>query len=343
MPDSLKNLLTSVDWSRMASRPDVRNALVGSALGGALLGGASLMGDHDPEESKLAPVGDALTGALLGGIAGYGVPKGLELFRNSGTLAPANDQIPNSNYLGAAAKGGLLGAGTIGASIPGVYGYHALRMINAANDADRVKDWSAASAIKANKLLSRVQQDLTAGRAGSAKHYMSRAAYQKVLQTAFDAGLFPAPDSAYGKLVASLEAAAAKTGRGSNPKAAQKMLDALKTVRRMRRYGFTSFGDLTKNIIGDAAAAQNKGQRYMPPRLFRDLLFGQGKGVFSGRGHEYLRTLFSGARYGGPGLFGKHPLARMALRAGKWGAGGAALATALHALLGPSAKDNFKN
>lgn len=112
MTDSLKNLASSVDWSKMVSGADARNAVIGSALGGLLLGGAGLAAERDPEESKYAPVGDALTGALLGGVAGYAVPKGLELFRNSGTLAPDDDRLPaSSTGAGAAALEGL-GVGT---------------------------------------------------------------------------------------------------------------------------------------------------------------------------------------------------------------------------------------
>lgn len=110
MTDSLKNLASSVDWSKMVSGSDARNALIGSALGGLLLGGTSLASERDPEESKYAPVGDALTGALLGGVAGYAVPKGLELFRHSGTLAPDDDRL--SGGAGGAAKAALRGLGT---------------------------------------------------------------------------------------------------------------------------------------------------------------------------------------------------------------------------------------
>ena len=342
MPDSLKNLLTSVDWSRMASRSDVRNALVGSALGGALLGGASLTGDHDPEESKLAPVGDALTGALLGGIAGYGIPKGLELFRNSAPLAPANDQLPDSNYLGAAAKGGLLGAGTIGASIPGIYGYHALKMINAANDRTRVSEWSTANKRMIGALERRLQQDLAAGRTDSAAHVQRRLNYHTLKQLAWEAGQSRQGSDRYDTLVKGLKGVAG--GSGDDAVRAQRLLKALKLTRRQRMLGFTSLRDLTQRVTDAASAAQRGGSRDIPPRLFRDLLLGEGKGLFSGKGKKYLQTIFSGKRYAPvAGLLSSRPWLRMLGRAGKWGAGGAALATALHALLGPSAKDNFKN
>ena len=343
MPDSLKNLLTSVDWSRMASRPDVRNALVGSALGGALLGGASLAGDHDPEEGKMTPVGDALTGALLGGVAGYGIPKGLELFRHSGTLAPADDQLPDSNYLGAAAKGGLLGAGAIGASIPVTYGAHALKLINKAHDPRYVAARSSAFGERAASLLRRVMQDRAAGRTADLKHNMARAANAQAASVAYDAGLFPGKDSEYAKVVAQLNKQLGKA-KGRDKAAIERTLAAMAKTRRQRLFGFTSLGDLTKDVTGAAQTALAGGKTKAPPRLFRDLLLGKGKGVFSGRGKEYLQTVFSGKRYAkGPGLLASRPALRMLGRAGKWGVGGAAFATALHALLGPSAKDNFKN
>lgn len=112
MTDSLKKMLKSVDWSKLVSSGDTRNALVGSALGGLMLGGASLMQDRDPEESKAAPVGDALMGALLGGAAGYGIPKGLAMFRDAGHMAPDDDQIrAGSSLAGNMATGAKWGAG----------------------------------------------------------------------------------------------------------------------------------------------------------------------------------------------------------------------------------------
>ena len=112
MTDSLKNLASSVDWSKMVSGADARNAVIGSALGGLLLGGAGLAAERDPEESKYAPVSDALTGALLGGVAGYAVPKGFELFRNSGTLAPDDDRLPTGSTGAGKAELEGLGVGT---------------------------------------------------------------------------------------------------------------------------------------------------------------------------------------------------------------------------------------
>lgn len=110
MTDTLGNLVGSIDWSKMMSSTDVRNAAVGAALGGLVLGGQSLMSERDPEESRFAPVKDALLGALLGGAAGYAIPKGLELFRHSGTLAPDDDRLQTGGAGSAALKG--LGVGT---------------------------------------------------------------------------------------------------------------------------------------------------------------------------------------------------------------------------------------
>lgn len=116
MTDTLRDLASSVDWSKMLSSTDARNALIGSALGGLVLGGAGLMSDRDPEESRYAPVKDALLGAVLGGVAGYAIPKGVELFRNSGTLAPDDDRM--STGVGGAASSALRGFGA-GAAMGG--------------------------------------------------------------------------------------------------------------------------------------------------------------------------------------------------------------------------------
>ena len=116
----LKDILASVDWRKMMTGADVRNALIGSALGGLVLGGASYAADRDPEESHTAPVGDALTGALLGAVAGYGVPKGLALFRDSGSLAPDGDRLSSFRLgplLGAGLLGGGIGSAVVGGSL----------------------------------------------------------------------------------------------------------------------------------------------------------------------------------------------------------------------------------
>lgn len=121
MTESLKNMASSVDWGKLMSRSDARNAIIGTALGGLLLGGASLARDKDPEESKSAPVGDALLGGLMGGVAGYSIPKGLSLFVDSGGMAPDDDQL-SSGYISAMGKGALSGAGlAMGAHVPGLY------------------------------------------------------------------------------------------------------------------------------------------------------------------------------------------------------------------------------
>lgn len=144
MTDSLKKMLGSVDWSKLVSHGDARNALVGSALGGLMLGGASLLQDRDPEESKAAPVGDALMGALLGGAAGYGIPKGLAMFRDAGHLAPDGDTLkPRSGLLGDAADGATWGAGLgIGAGLARdtpAYASAWKRLVNKAIDSHDVR------------------------------------------------------------------------------------------------------------------------------------------------------------------------------------------------------------
>lgn len=109
--------LRSYNWKALAQKKDVQNALIGSALGGLILGGSSLAQDRDPEESKLAPVGDALIGALAGGAAGYGIPKGLELFAHPGTgggQAPGlGEQIRRSALWGGGVGTALAGLSTL--------------------------------------------------------------------------------------------------------------------------------------------------------------------------------------------------------------------------------------
>lgn len=143
MTDTLKNLVTSVDWSKLMSRADTRNALVGSALGGLMLGGASMAQDRDPEESKLTPVGDALMGAVLGGVAGYGIPKGLAMFRDGGGhMAPDNDKLPTGlyGYADSASKGAIGGLGLMAAG-------HAVPMYKSFLTARKIRGATARSAL----------------------------------------------------------------------------------------------------------------------------------------------------------------------------------------------------
>ena len=135
MTETLKNMLKSVDWSKLVSSGDAKNALVGSALGGIMLGGASLAQDHDPEEGKSAPVGDALMGAILGGAAGYGIPKGLAMFRDAGHMAPDSDQLGPArglvgNTLSAAKWGGGIGTGALALQTAPAYVSAVKRLIN---------------------------------------------------------------------------------------------------------------------------------------------------------------------------------------------------------------------
>ena len=135
MTETLKNMLKSVDWSKLVSSGDAKNALVGSALGGIMLGGASRGQDHDPGAGKSAPVGDALMGAILGGAAGYGIPKGLAMFRDAGHMAPDSEQLgPARGLVGdamsAAAWGGGIGTGALAAQVAPAYVSAVKRLIN---------------------------------------------------------------------------------------------------------------------------------------------------------------------------------------------------------------------
>ena len=169
MTETLKNMLKSVDWSKLVSSGDAQNALVGSALGGIMLGGASLAQEHDPEEGKSAPVGDALMGALLGGAAGYGIPKGLAMFRDAGHMAPDSDQLSPArglvgNTLSAAKLGGGIGTGALAFQVAPAYVSAVKRLINGHIDSyglakrygdTQIRVWSD----KLNRLIAAGQGD----------------------------------------------------------------------------------------------------------------------------------------------------------------------------------------
>lgn len=115
VPQGIKDHIRTIDWSKVVTPSDKRNAAIGATLGGLVLGGASLAREKDPEESKLTPVGDALIGALAGGAAGYGIPKGLSIFRSPGSVSPNKEVTGLDRYLPAGAKGALVGLGAFGA------------------------------------------------------------------------------------------------------------------------------------------------------------------------------------------------------------------------------------
>jgi len=310
MANSLKDMVSSVDWSKMMSRSDARNAIIGSALGGLVLGGSSLLGERDPEESKLAPVGDALTGALLGGVAGYAVPKGLAMFRDSGSLAPDNDKL-SSNYGRAAGIGAGVGVGATGVGLVKTLrdetqrlgGLAVSKRTDAARDARRLYDEavrSGASAEIRNALKNRLAMyDATEDGTRRANRILD----------------------SLRRRVRSL--------RGVDAEMAKAELKLLGDLRKKMTRGYTSFADLIQQV-----GAHGNG---MPRSGMLDA-------ILHPRG--WLKNWTSARHYHAGNLLGIFPKVgpgvRMGLRAGKYGLLGAGGAMLLHKLLGPSTQPNYK-
>lgn len=317
MANSLKDMLSSVDWGKMMSGADARNALVGSALGGLVLGGTSLMSDHDPEEGKMAPVGDALTGALLGGVAGYAVPKGLALFRDGGSLAPDNDKL-RYNLLGSAALGGTVGAGTIGASL-----YWPFR--------------DTAAALKARVASDKLNEvgKLNQAIRGAIRHG-DRALENMYRQ---EKAMWGTPNEANAVFDQLKEDIRAAGRRGS--KALRSRLHALKLLRNRATRGYSSFGDLIR-AVGDSGTTIGNATE---PRI------GLLERIFSKAGFkERFRgalTQWRDAYHYRPATRGlkwlRGPGGRMLGRAGRYGAAGAGIAMLLNLLKGPGSSNNYKN
>ena len=323
MTDSLKKMLSSVDWSKAMTGGDARNALIGSALGGLMLGGASMASERDPEESKLTPVNDALMGALLGGAAGYGIPKGLALFSDAGSLAPDDDKL-KYNFGRAAAGGATAGTAALGGfslfpafkrgmskargqAIAGTKS--TLKTIPAElakldkfiNEGNRV---AAIQAIKDSTEL----QDYLAATGGSA-YYDRLGDLQREIRGTKDA-------QRLGEL--------------------KKVMRDLIAKRKMATRGYTDLSDLMERFIVN----DHTGQR--TKSIFGKLLDNRLVNWISRGDRNAAKPLFGtwGAKH--LGRFGKtlSPRARLLVRGGKWAAGGAALATLLHLLSGPSASRN---
>lgn len=321
MTDRLANLLKSVDWSKMVSGPDARNALLGSALGGALLGGASLVGDHDPEESKYAPVGDALLGALLGGVAGYGIPKGLSLFRDSGTLAPNGDQLPPHNYTAAGIKGlGLgLAAGTgIGVATPYLRAKAKLR------DAA-----SRAFAERGRELDSKLQAATASVQALGSD--APKALRDETMRAYRDARVEHATFGSqreFDTLRRRLTNLRNRTWDSGNVDAHASFADQLRRLvegRRNATRGYATVSGVLSNI-GHGHSDPVKGQP------FRNIL----RRLSSGRP---LVPAFNASGSVDPARVAK----LMGKRVGKWGGAGLLAGLLLHKVFGPSPTNNFKN
>ena len=322
MANSIKDLVGSVDWGKMLSRSDTRNALVGSALGAALLGGAGLMQKRDPEESKLAPVGDALMGAVLGGVAGYGIPKGLALFRDSGSLAPDGDVL-KTKYLKWGLGGAAAGTGLFGASfyktlarVKGQLGEQARNNLANARTAaheDVIRAWRKGTTPKELDMLLQKSRILDTSTLGEADTERLMARYRRRILGGY---------------------LRHKTNRPWF-KNLVKEYKELRDFRNEHIRGYSTWRNLMSHVsqeklpggTGDAA----KG-------FWRSLLsHSRGNRIFSTHGIHYKPEALM---WLGP-VVGPH--LRPLVRGGKYALAGTALGLLAHKLFGPSASDNFKN
>lgn len=341
MNESLKNMLSSVVWSKMMSGSDARNAIIGSALGGTLLGGASLLRDKDPEEDKGVPVRDALLGAVLGGAAGYGIPKALSLYRDSGSLAPNNDMIgkhPALDVLGAAAAGGATGSGLIGAGLLKNYIQAYNGMLNAAADA------RPAAVLKARNDALAAFGKYNSQKTPEALEALRRKV--KVLGayglTAKDFSDTQAHMNAYNGIKGIL-------GVSANPFDYRRTMAELKNLRANVPAGSKALTDLdnlvkelksTRNAV-DPGIGNYKEILARIPRLHKPKA---GTG-FTGKVKSVLNHLSDPTKYQTVRRLGKTigPRGRMVMRAGKYGLAGAGIAGLARLLMGPNAKDNYAN
>ena len=312
MANSLKDMLASVDWRKMLSSQDTKNALIGSALGGLMLGGAGLMSDRDPEESRLAPVGDALMGALLGGVAGYGIPKGLAMFRDAGSLAPDNDRLRH-NYALAGGLGAAAGAGTAGVGL-----YKTLRdRASAMKDdaAAKRQGWYNAARDKYNEAV----------RSGSTPEITR--AYKNIMRM-YDVS--PEGTAAANKVLDGVRRARWKAFGTPDGELLKNHLKELVGARKKAVRGYASLGELVR-------AVGNYGNKLERPSTLDGLLHPRKWfSNWASAGHYHTGRLAKVGPY-------LSSATRMGMRAGKYGLAGAGAALLLHKLLGPSAQPNFKD
>ena len=316
MANSLKDLVSSVDWSKMLSGQDARNALIGSALGGLMLGGAGMMAKRDPEESKYAPVGDALVGALLGGVAGYGIPKGLALFRDSGRLAPDDDRMSYNN-LGWGLGGAAAGVGAVGLGLRKTLLRSAghLRNVAVANRASGLANAQALydESVRAGDPLD-IQKDRW-------RRLQMHKGTEKEVDMMF-AGLRR-------RMLTHL-----KNRRFDEASVIRYQLSQLRALRKQLTRGYDSFGSLLRRVgdVGDALPRYQGGTGAFdvllhPKQWFRN---------WTSAGHYRTGPLLGGVTMQAPSAL------RMGLRAGKYGAVGGALGLLAARLFGKSSHNNFK-
>ena len=314
----IKDMASSVDWGKIMSRSDARNALIGTALGALVVGGASMMRDKDPEESKYAPVGDALTGAALGGLAGYGIPKGIELFADSGSLAPDDDRL-EYNFPRAATVGAIGGTSAAGASILRTLSNESRRLTESVNKLE------PGSSRTAHYNQARAELD-AARRRGEPPAKIDSLKRKLLMHDVTDEGSRRAE-----RILDGLRRRAKRVG-GTAGDALLREYSDLKALRMSSTRGYSSFFDLIKRVgeRGDAVRSSN------PKGIFHGFIHPIQwlKDINSPRHFHTGKLLRLGPRIG-PGL-------RMALRGGKWGLIGAGLGMLAHWGLGPSSRDNFK-
>lgn len=338
MTRSFKDMVQSVDWGKVFSGKDARNAAIGSALGGLMVGGAGLMAERDPEESRLAPVGDALTGALLGGVAGYGIPKGVAMFLDAGSLAPDGDTLRH-HYGKSALVGGTLGVGAAGLSIKKTLA-----------DVARSLRPSAEQRATAEALSLATLRRAQAARRDPALIDQLNQQYKASLT---DEGAV----RAYTDSLRKERLNALRRGDAHEASRLGRRLKAFKRMRNRETRGYSSFWDLLgatgrqggairsrsllERILGVADEAASQGTEASKGILSRL------KGFFSSKAKDLAspRHYHNGALFRGYGLkLTSAPSAglRMLKRTGTWGLGGAAAAMLLHKFLGPDPSSNFK-
>lgn len=323
MANSLKDLITSVDWSKMVSGNDVRNALIGSALGGLALGGAGLLQDRDPEESKLAPLGDALLGAVLGGVAGYGIPKGLALYRDAGSLAPDDDRLQPVGYKWPAIGGAAAGTALFG----GMLTRTLLR--------------------NKNRIREEALNDLPNWRARAESHLANVKGTPRETLAQHMLDMLHTDQTASEQVFADLRRTALSrmaSGDIAGARDAWKELSVLKRYRKRALRGYNGINDFLNRVAAEPIGKDVNGVSHGDPAGLLTYPFRKG------HWRDGLPHVTHGAHYVRKSLplIGTilGPKSRIPLRAGKYALGGAALITALAALRnrfgGPSVSDNFK-
>ena len=332
MANALRDLVSSVDWGKMLTSQDAKNALIGSALGGLMLGGAGLAADRDPDESKYAPVGDALMGALLGGVAGYGIPKGLAMFSDSGHLAPPDDRL-SRNYFKWGGVGALLGGGVEAERLR-----RTLKVV-ARNSLDNVSRNHTANLRTAERNLQTAIQD------GRPADIIDRLKRIRDVRTGEELKYREAASVPFRRLVDSL---LHNGGRGASE--ALREWRQLRGIRNEMTRGYAGPVDLLWRLKREA----DKGS-FAHPTPGTPEPAPQPRGVIDkipglGRLNRWIdRKAVNPRAYNSGPILGFKPtsaLKRMGLRGGlrglAYGGAGALLATALRAALSPSASDNFK-